>query len=251
MRKKISFLIFRIIKSIVKAVYPKITVEGIENLPDEEAIYVGNHSQMHGPICCELYFPCKRVTWCAGQMMELKEVPAYAYKDFWSEKPKIIRPFYKLLSYIIAPLSVIVFNNAETIGVYQDRRIVSTFRKTVEKLAGGESVLIFPECKKGYNNIVNSFQDKYINIAKLYYKKTGKELKFVPFYIAPNLKKMYIGTPTTFSPEEPIDSERDRITEYLMKEITDIATGLPEHTVIPYKNIPKKEYKTNYEKTGC
>lgn len=249
-KRKVSPL-FRFVKGCVKAVYPEITVEGTENIPDEAAVYVGNHSQLHGPICCELYFPCERYTWCAHQMMKLKEVPAYAYEDFWSGKPKLLRPFYKLLSYLIAPLSVLVFNNANTIEVYHDRRIISTFKKTFNKLKEGKSVVIFPEYRQKYNNIINDFQTGYIDVARMYYRKTGKTLKFVPLYIAPNLKKMYIGSAVTFSPELLIEDERKRITTHLMREITDIAKNLPEHIVVPYKNIPKKEYKTNYEKTGC
>ena len=114
--RKISPL-YRLIKAAVRAVYPKIKVVGEENLPPEPVVYVGNHSQMNGPIACELYTPGEHYIWCAGEMMDKKEVPAYAYQDFWSEKPKAVRWFYKLLSYIIAPLSQLVFTNANTIGV--------------------------------------------------------------------------------------------------------------------------------------
>lgn len=100
--RKISPL-YRLIKAAVRAVYPKIKVVGEENLPPEPVVYVGNHSQMNGPIACELYTPGEHYIWCAGEMMDKKEVPAYAYQDFWSEKPKAVRWFYKLLSYIIAP----------------------------------------------------------------------------------------------------------------------------------------------------
>lgn len=254
--KKISPL-FRIIKWLVKVFYPKIEVIGVENLPAEPAIIVGNHTQMNGPIACELYFPGNRYTWCAGQMMHLKEVPAYAYEDFWSRKPKYSRPFYKLLSYIIAPLSVCVFNNADTIGVYHDARIISTFKNTVSRLQEGASVVIFPEHGVPHNHIVCQFQDKFIDIAKLYFKRTGKELVFVPLYIAPTLKKMYIGKSIRFCSANSIEQERQRICAYLMNQITEIACALPKHTVVPYRNIPKKEYPSNIpgevsanEKTG-
>lgn len=237
--------LYRVIKWLVKVFYPKIEVVGAENLPQEPAVIVGNHTQMNGPIACELYFPGNRYTWCAGQMMHLKDVPAYAYQDFWSGKPKFTRPFYKLLSYLIAPLSVCVFNNAQTIGVYHDARILSTFKNTVKRLEEGASVVIFPENGEPYNHIITQFQDKFIDVAKLYYKKTGKELSFVPMYIAPKLKKMYLGKPIRFCAANPMDEERRRICDYLMTGITDIALSLPRHTVVPYRNIPKKDYPTN------
>lgn len=255
--KKVSTL-FKILKCIVKAVYPKIEVEGTENLPKEAAIYVGNHSQMHGPLACEFHFPVERYTWCAGQMMELKEVPAYAYQDFWSSKPKYIRWFYKILSYLIAPLAVCLFNNANTIAVHRDNRILSTFRNTVKTLEGGASVVIFPECYDPYNNIIYQFQERFIDVAKLYYKKTGVEVEFVPFYLAPNLRKMYFGKPIRFCATNPIEEERKKIRTHLMTEITEIAQALPEHIVVPYPNMPKKNYPTNIpvqeavnEETSC
>ena len=237
--------LYRLIKWLVRLFYPKIQVIGSENLPQEPAIIVGNHAQLHGPIACELYFPGNRYTWCAGQMMQLQQVPAYAYQDFWSGKPKYIRWFYKILSYIIAPLSVCIFSNAQTIGVYHDTRIISTFKNTVNRKGEGASVVIFPECDTPHNHIVYTFQENFVDVAKLYRKRTGKSPAFVPMYIAPNLKQIHIGTPIYFDPEAPISLERSRICEYLMDAITAIAVSLPEHTVVPYRNMPKKDYPAN------
>lgn len=242
--KKISPL-YKAVKWLIWLFYPKMEVVGRENLPDGPVVIVGNHTQMNGPIACELYFPGNRYTWCAGQMMKLREVPQYAYRDFWSQKPKYMRPLYKVLSYIIAPISVFLFNNANTIAVYRDNRVVTTFRTTVSKLCEGAQIVIFPEHDVRHNNIIYEFQDKFIDVARLYHKRTGEELSFVPLYIAPKLKKMYLGKPIRFSSEAPIDEERRRICEYLMEQITDIACGLPRHTVIPYRNIPKKYYPQN------
>ncbi len=248
METKKTSVPYRIIKGLVWVFYPKLEVVGTENLPEEAAIIVGNHTQMNGPIAAELYCPGKHYTWCAGQMMHLKEVPEYAFQDFWSQKPKWTHPLYRLLSYIIAPLSVCVFNNANTIGVYRDARIVGTFKNTVKRLQEGNHVVIFPEHDVKYNHIIYDFQDKFIDVAKLYYKKTGKEVSFVPLYIAPKLKKMYLGKPIQFCSANPMNEERSRICRYLMDEITEIAISLPEHTVVPYRNIPKKYNPSNIPK---
>ena len=242
--KKISTA-YRFILWMLRVFYPKMEICGIENLSGEPVIIAANHTQMNGPIACELNFPENRYTWCAGQMMKLKEVPAYAYQDFWSQKPKAVRWFYRLASYAIAPLSVIVFNNANTIPVYRDVRILTTLRTTMNRLVEGANVVIFPEYDEKFNNILYQFQEGFVDVARLYYKKTGKELCFVPMYIAPKLKQMHIGKPIRFCAETPIEQERKRICDYLMQEITSIAVSLPPHTVIPYRNIPKRDYPTN------
>lgn len=241
-KRSFSYCCYRIIRWLVWLFYPKTKVVGAENLPEDAAIVVGNHAQMNGPISAELYLPGAHDTWCASQMMELKEVPDYAFTDFWSRKPKSIRWFYRGLSYVIAPLSVCIFTNARTIPVYRDARIVKTFKLTLSALENGKSVVIFPEHYQPYNHIVNDFQDRFVDIAKQYYKRTGRCLSFVPLYNAPRLKTMYLGAPVRYNPEQPPSAERLRIKTELMQRITDLALSAPPHTVVPYPNIPKKQY---------
>ena len=122
---------------------------------------------------------------------------------------------------------------------------MSTFKTTVKRLNEGANVVVFPEHDIKYNNIVYEFQKGFVDIARLYYKRTGKELAFVPLYIAPKLHKMYLGKPIRFCASAPKSEEQARICKYLMNEITQIARSLPEHTVVPYRNIPKKYYPSN------
>ena len=243
-RKRIS-PVYRFIKWLVRVFYPKTAVVGTENLPPEPCVIVGNHTQMNGPIVSEIYIPGRHYTWCAAEMMELREVPAYAYRDFWSMKPVWIRWFYRLFSYVIAPVSVCVFNNAETIPVYHDTRIIGTFRRSVSALQDGASLVIFPEHGEPFNSILYDFRDKFIDVARFYARKTGKALPFVPMYVAPSLKAAYLGAPIRFDPHASIDTERRRIKEYLMREITAMAVSLPEHTVVPYLNLPRSAYPKN------
>lgn len=248
MEEKTS-LTFKIIKGLVRLFYGKMEVVGLENLPKNNAILVANHCQMNGPIAGELFLPDDCYIWCAGEMMHWKEVPEYAFSDFWSQKPKWTRPFYKVLSYMITPFAVCIFNNARTVAVYRDMRIMSTFKESIKMLKNDVNLLIFPEKDEKHNNILYKFQENFIDIAKLYYKKTGIALTFVPMYIAPKMKKMYIGKGIVFNGENGIEEERKRISEYLSDEITDIARNLPPHTVVPYRNIPKKYYLTNKDIT--
>jgi len=247
-KQKKKPLLFKIIIYLLRIFYPKMEIVGDENLPDKCCILVGNHAQIHGPIACELYFSDDYYTWCAAPMMKLKEVPTYAYQDFWSQKPKFLRPFFKLASYIIAPLSVLIFNNARTIAVYRDNRVLRTFRETIAMLQAQNSVVIFPEHDKKHNNIIYDFQEGFVDVARLYYKRTGRELYFVPLYVAPKLKKLCLGKPVKYSAVAPAAQERRRICDCLMNEITKIARDLPEHTVIPYRNISKRLYLKNTQK---
>ncbi len=242
MKENKSPILYRALRGIVHCCYKEPQFQGLENIPQEPVIFVGNHAQMHGPIVSELYIPGEHETWCAGEMMHLKEVPAYAYEDFWSEKPRHSRWIFKLASYAIAPLASYIFNHANTIAVYHDARVVSTLKRTVQTLCEGASVVIFPEFRQYYNRILYQFQTRFIDVAKLYYKRCGKELAFVPMYLAPYLKTLCFGKPVYFSSSIPIEVERERIGRELMDQITRLAQDLPLHHVVPYRNMAKKDY---------
>lgn len=249
MEKKKTTVIFKMLKGFVRIFYGKMEVVGLEKLPKDHVVIVGNHTQMNGPIAGELFMPDNCYIWCAGEMMNKKEVPEYAFRDFWSQKPKWTHPLYKILAHIITPVAVCIFNNARTIPVYHDMRIMTTFKKSLKMLQQGANMLIFPEKDEKHNNILYKFQENFVDVAKLYYKKSGVALSFVPMYIAPKLRKMYIGEGTVFNPENNIEDERTRICNYLSDAITEIARELPLHTVVPYRNIPKKYYLTNKDIT--
>ena len=236
-------LLYRIIKRIVRIFYKDRKVIGLENLPNEPVIIISNHSQLHGPLSNEISYPRKKQIWCIGQVMNLKEAPKYNFNDFWSKKPKYIRWLFKLFAYISAPLSVYIFSRADTIPVYKDSRIMSTFKETVKSLEANQDIIIFPECPTPYNDIVNEFQDKFIDVARLYYKRTKKELYFVPAYNAAKLKTISIGKPIKFDANVPIEEQRKTICDYTKEQITFLAKDLPAHKVVPYTNVGRKNYK--------
>ena len=244
-KKTASAWAYRRIRALVRLVYPRITLEGLENLPQGPCLLVGNHAQMNGPIACQLYLPGRRAIWCASEMMDRREVPAYAYRDFWREKPRAVRWFYKLLSHLIAPVSACIFNEADTIAVYRDDRVVKTFRETVEKLEAGCRVVVFPEGPEPGNSIVNRFQSGFVDVGRLYGRRTGQPLAFVPLYVAPRLRKLCLGKPVYYDLQAGRDQERSRIVHALMDAVTGLAEAQPRHTVVPYRNIPKRDYPTN------
>ncbi len=237
--------LYWLIRNSVWLVYKKYKLVGVENLPNDPVVLVGNHSKANGPIVAQLYPPRETYTWCVGEMMNVKEVPEYAFNDFWSKKPKFLHPLYHFLSYLIAPLSAFIMTNALTVGVYKDKRIFETFNKTVELMELGADIIVFPECYDEHNNIVHDFQKGFVEIGRYYYRKTKKRAPFVPMYVCPELKLLVFGKPTYYDPDADKKEENERIRQYLMDGISEIAYDLPRHQVIQYPNIPKKDCPYN------
>ena len=243
--KKKSPALFRFIRFLAWVIFPKFTTEGTENLPDEAVIFVGNHSKANGPVFSQLYTPRECYTWTISSMMNKKKVPDYAYTDFWSKKPKCIRWIYRLTSYIIGPIAAYVMTNADTIAVYHDKRVLNTFKESVEMMEEGTDIFVFPECYDEHNNIVHDFQRGFIDVARVDFKKTKRSTPFVPVYICPELKRAVFGKPIYYNNENDAKEEKERVANALMDAISEIAYSLPEHRVVQYNNIRKRHCPKN------
>lgn len=246
MKKKNKPLFYRMCYRLIKFFYLKYEVVGEVKKPG--SVIVANHAQVHGPLGYYFYFPGKKKIWVIGEMFNRKEVTEYAMEDFWRHKSKYTKWLYKLFSItIFAPIGSYLFNAADTIPVYKDGRLRLTIRKTIETLDEEKNVIIFPEYREPYNDIVNKFQLHFVDAVKSYKKKTGRNLYFYPTYICRDLKKILIGEPILFDEHNNIEDERNRIISYLQDEITNLALTLPRHQVIPYVNNKKKNRKYSKE----
>ena len=239
--KPTSFL-YRLLRYGIWLAFPKWELRGTERLPEGPCVVVGNHSQMYGPVAAELYTPGRHWVWCAGEMMDKETVAAYAYRDFWSKKPRAVRWFYRLLSHAVVPLCLCLFNNAHTIGVYHDARVLTTFRESVQKLKDGDKLVIFPECYDEHNQIVHAFQDRFVDLGRLYHRQTGRALAFVPLYVAPQLGLLCFGEPILSDPAASAEAERRRVAVALMDAVTAQALALPPHAVVPYPTLPQRQW---------
>lgn len=215
---------------------------GMENMPEEPCVIVCNHAKARGPIMAEAYLPFKKRIWCDAPMFDKKEFVKYAYSAFWGGKVNCFKRFFVKL---LAPLVAYVFKNADAIPVYRDMRVVKTYKASVEELNEGKSVLIFPECPDEYNEIINKLNVYFVDVARYYYKQTGKELLFVPMYYGATIRKAIIGNAVKFDSNADIADERKRVTDALLDETTRVAKMLPVHKVIPFNNVKKKYYKNS------
>ena len=241
----LKYRVYRMACTLVRLFYRKPEIIGAENLPEGGCVIVGNHAQMNGPIVAELFLPGDRAVWCNAEMMNLKEVPDYAFRDFWSMKPTSVRWFYRLLSYAIAPLSVCIFNNAHCIAVYRDARVMTTFRQTLSRLKDGARIVIFPETDPPRNRILYSFQERFIDLGRMYARQTGAQLAFVPMYVAPRLHRIFLGKPVCYDSGADPAAENRRVLDALFDAITDMACAQPKHRVVPYRRIPGQKYPMN------
>lgn len=231
---------FRFLSSLIRIfATPKYEFIYAEEVVDE-AIIVGNHVKMNGPLAMQLRYPNNKKIWAISEVFDKKEFPDYAMRDFWPNKKN--KKIYRFIAKILAPLSAYIFKYADAIPVYRDHRFITTARATMKAISEKEHVIIFPEYHQPKNQIINDFLKNYIDVARLYYAKYKRNIKFYPMYIAPTIKKICIGKPIVFDNTNDFELEKEKINKYLQDEITNMAYALPKHIVVPYENLKKKDY---------
>lgn len=232
-------IFFRVFMRFINIFYHKRTYTGVENIKSP-TVFITNHSQIHAPLTHTLFFPTDAFFWCISDMTEFKKLPSHALNGFWPDKPKSTRWLYKIVAHLLAPLSWF-FKRANTIPVYHDSRVIDTYKITLEKIRQGHDVIICPENWTGFDGITNDFHDKFVDIARMYYKEYGKIVTFTPMYTCPALKTNVIGAPIAYNPDTNIRQERQRIVEYIKSTINKMAKELPPHIVVPFSNVGEEK----------
>ena len=207
----------------------------MEKLPDEPAVFVGNHAGPIGPININYNFPLPFRPWVIDLLFDKKVRANYVFHDFFFGRSSKAKWFIRFLSKIVAAGTSGLL---ERVGIIKVSKQVlgmrKTFDDTVRALNDGYNIIVFPESFDTYKEYINKLHNGFVNIAGRYYKETGKCLKFYPMYIGPKQKSIVVGEPTVYDPTADPHAERERIALYLADKIDELAHTLPPHKARPF-----------------
>lgn len=231
---KISYLYNRFGHAVARCMYRK--AETVYETPpvDEPAVFICNHSGITGPVLMTLDFKRRHMTWMVACAMDKEKVANFAYHDILFGEARKRKGFWRLLSNMFRILLPPLLKHEPVIPVYHDNNIVKTFKQSVRELSDGNDLVIFAESPERYTPYINHLQTGFVDLAKLYYRRSGKRINFYPVYIEKKNAVISVGTPIVYDPEISMDDQREQITSYLCDEIDRLARKLPEHTPRPF-----------------
>lgn len=185
--------IFRVFKS--KPDILDLSGDFAEN--DEPRLFIANHSAANGPFTYELYFPYTFVPWGTHEMCgNYKERWNYLYHVFYQQKLHFCKPVAFTIATLFAVISKMLYNGAELIPTYTDIRMKDTFAKSIDLLKSGRNVLIFPEnSSDGYHEELKEYHPGFVLLARLYKRRTGKDLPICAVYFSGRKNRMVIDKP--------------------------------------------------------
>ncbi len=193
---------------------------------DEPCIFVANHMEISGPIITELYIPYNIRPWIIDKMLDKKTIKHHMISGISRIFPKRAEFRNKITANILSPFIYNLLSSTNPIPVHRTGRgILETINKSVSALDNGESILLFPEnpTDDGHYKLegASKFYTGFVSIAKKYYEKTGKSIKFNPVYADRKNKILTVGNHIEFNPKSLYSNEKERIASYLYSFMID------------------------------
>ncbi len=194
---------------------------------EEPVVFIANHYNVFGPLGFMVSMPLNVNIWMSEQMVN----PEEARKTMVPGMQKIL-PFLKgsRVEWICARVASFIVWVLTGLGMIPvDRRnpsrLISTMRKSIASLEEGHNLLIFPET--GYPEYsltsVTPFFSGFATLGQLYYRKTGKSLRFCPCYIDEQHRRIRLGEMTAWNPEADPKEETVRVSDELNLRMREMA----------------------------
>lgn len=228
---------FRLLKAIVKLFFPRDEFIWKGEKPDDDQpfIFVSNHTKIYAPLTFLFNYDKKIRTWSNSFLLCYKEgLNHLFYNVLINRRPKVV--LYPL-AVLLLPVIIWIFRSIEPIPVYkQSKKIIDTFDKAMETLEEGVHQIVFAEkLDTPVNKYIFELNRGFTYLAKTYYAKTGKKLKFYPVYTCADLHKVLIGEPIEYDPEINMRLQKETICKYLEESIKELGDSLPEHKISVYE----------------
>lgn len=191
-------------------------------VPFEEGpcVFIPNHAGAIGPIDMVAKFPLRDNCrpWMNHGMMDRKEVPAYVRQDYWWKPGCFAEPLLNAtIPYIAAAVIPPVLHSVPGIHVYHDQRVIMTVRQSIHELGAGRYLIIFPEQPSGWESHHSWINTGWLEIAPLWYRKSGQALRMYPVHIDPKKHEFRVSAPIMYDPGRKLEEQTQEIADKLAK----------------------------------
>lgn len=209
---------YKVMRWLLQTFSHKMTCTWEVPFDGEACVFVPNHVGVFGPIDMIAKFPYYEdcVPWFNHDVADPKLVPAYVRQDYWWKPGCWAEPLLNVtLPYLAAAVLPPIMNTVPGIKVYHDMRVMTTMRQSLRALKEGKHLVIFPEQPSGWQSHHMWINTGFLQIAPMYYKATGKALKFWPVHIDYKKHTFHVAKPITFDPERTLEEQTQEISDVL------------------------------------
>jgi 1-acyl-sn-glycerol-3-phosphate acyltransferase len=217
-------LFFRMARSLVRKIYPKYRIEIPQNF-DGPVVYISHHQNLFGPFITLLWFPKALHAWILHVFLDQRAC-YHQYVDYtFTKRFGWNRTLAKICAFLISIFIAKLLNSGKGIPVYRgSRKILQTFHLSMNVLANGESIVIFPDIDYSDSSAnVKEMYDGFLYLEKYYYKKTGKHVCFIPLYVSKKRRLLIAEKEIYFRDDEDFNAERKIVLQKIRSNLNELA----------------------------
>lgn len=221
-------LLFSVSRLLARMLLPRYSYHLPDRLEDSTAtVYVSHHQNMLGPVAIMAWLSEDLVlrVWA----LDVFSSPQKAYQHYLDYTFTQRFGWPKVLAQAIAwPFSNYVaglFDSMGAIAVHrQSRQIIQTMKDSVDVLAKGQSVLIFPDVDyQSDQEEIGEIYQGFLHIEKYYNRQEGGHVNFVPLFADAKTKRIIFGPALSFDPDRPFIDQREEMGQRLQGALQDLA----------------------------
>ena len=214
---------FRAVRAVARAFARGMEVRGAENVPTP-CVLITRHLNNYGPVAVYLYSPVEFHIWSLHMFFDAKETSEHFANYTLPQRARLPKWLARFLARgISAPIAWFFSSQIRAVPVYRGlKSVMKTFDLSADVLEKGENLLIMSDVhydREGKE--IGEIYTGFLHLGKLYYKRTGKRLAFVPMSINRRAAYLRFGSPLLFDPEVPFATEKERLTQALLAELSD------------------------------
>ena len=222
LKRERHHLIF-VIRFFVRLFYPGKLV-GAENLPPPDTkgvIYLCNHGYAAATIFSRAWLNTPFRSWSISDLMDPRDAYEHVMRynvSQWKFIPSFAKDF---TCKIVVRIFAWLFESIDSIPVYRHRlrELMKTFKATADAMECGDIVMIYPENpddpslpEPGYvADCIMPFFSGFTMIGSLFYNQTGRAVTYVPMYCSTGKRRLCVGEPIVFNPNNEDAAEKERI----------------------------------------
>ncbi len=164
------------------------------------AVYVVHHNNLKGPVNTILWHPAQFHLWSLGSFYTQKSCFELYYKFTFTERYGMNKVKAAVLAYPSSIAIPQIYKQGNHIPVYRgEKRIIETFKITVDYLKKGEKVLLCPDVDySSEDEAVGELYEGLAYIEKYYYRDTKKHIPFIPLKLDHENRVIYENLPIYF-----------------------------------------------------
>jgi 1-acyl-sn-glycerol-3-phosphate acyltransferase len=209
----------------------RVRLRGARNLRSSgPLILVSNHEGSFGPLSLITALPLELYPWVVSETTDARTAAHRIQTEFLEAELHLRPPFSAWLARVFARIAAALMRDINAVPVYQhSRSIRSTVERSVELLAQGKNILIFPEDPaRKLNEVLNQFCTGFVHLARRYYERTRRAILFVPVAVNRGVRAIRVGRPVRFDASGPFAVEKARLTCELEHRIYELYRSLED-----------------------